>query len=64
MAKKRSRSKADDTPLRIIPLGGLDGIGKNMTVIEYGVDMILDDAGLMCPDDNHPGVDLLLPDYT
>ncbi len=50
--------------MRIIPLGGLDGIGKNMTVIEYGDDMILDDAGLMFPDDNHPGVDLLLPDYT
>ena len=52
------------TPLRVIPLGGLDGIGKNMTVIEYGDDMILDDAGLMFPDDNHPGIDLLLPDYT
>ena len=54
----------DAQPLRIIPLGGLDGIGKNMTVIECGDDMILDDAGLMFPDDNHPGVDLILPDYT
>ncbi len=51
-------------PLRIIPLGGLDGIGKNMTVFEYGDDMILDDAGLMFPDDSHPGIDMLLPDYT
>ncbi|MBR2834466.1 MAG: ribonuclease J [Coriobacteriales bacterium] len=56
--------KSQKPPLKIIPLGGLDGIGKNMTVIEYGDDMILDDAGLMFPDDNHPGVDLLLPDYT
>lgn len=64
MARKRSNSASKETPLRIIPLGGLDGIGKNMTVIEYGDDMILDDAGLMFPDDNHPGVDLLLPDYT
>lgn len=56
--------KDNDEPLRIIPLGGLDGIGKNMTVIECGDDMIVDDAGLMFPDDNHPGVDLLLPDYT
>ena len=64
MAKRRNHSKSNDIPLRIIPLGGLDGIGKNMTVIEYGDDMILDDAGLMFPDDNHPGVDLLLPDYT
>ncbi len=64
MAKKRSGSSGKGTPLRIIPLGGLDGIGKNMTVIEYGDDMIIVDAGLMFPDDNHPGVDLLLPDYT
>ncbi len=50
--------------LRIIPLGGLDGIGKNMTVFEYGEDMVLVDAGLMFPDDEQPGVDLVLPDYT
>jgi len=49
--------------LRVIPLGGLDGIGKNMTVIEYGNDMLVIDAGLMFPDDDTPGVDLLLPDY-
>jgi len=52
------------TPLRIIPLGGLDGIGKNMTVFEYGDDMILVDAGLMFPDDEQLGIDLVLPDYT
>ncbi|PKQ17324.1 MAG: RNase J family beta-CASP ribonuclease [Actinobacteria bacterium HGW-Actinobacteria-7] len=50
--------------LRVIPLGGLDGIGKNMTVIEYGNDMIMVDAGIMFPDDDHPGVDLILPDYS
>ena len=52
------------TPLRIIPLGGLDGIGKNMTAFEYGNDMVLVDAGLMFPDDEQPGIDLVLPDYT
>ncbi|WP_077597914.1 ribonuclease J [Olsenella urininfantis] len=57
MAKKQ-------TPLRIIPLGGLDGIGKNMTAFEYGNDMVLVDAGLMFPDDEQPGVDLILPDYS
>jgi ribonuclease J len=51
-------------PLRIIPLGGLDGIGKNMTVFECGDDMVLVDAGLMFPDDSQPGIDLVLPDYT
>ncbi len=50
--------------LKIIPLGGLDAIGKNMTVFECKGDLIVDDAGLMFPDDNHPGVDLILPDYT
>ena len=50
--------------LRIIPLGGLDGIGKNMTAFECGDDMILIDAGLMFPDDDQPGIDLVLPDYT
>jgi len=57
MAKKQP-------PLKIIPLGGLDGIGKNMTVFEYGNDMFLLDAGLMFPDDEQPGIDLVLPDYT
>ena len=57
MAKK-------NPPLRIIPLGGLDGIGKNMTVVECGQDMVLIDAGLMFPDDSQPGIDLVLPDYT
>ncbi|AJC11965.1 beta-lactamase [Berryella intestinalis] len=50
--------------MKIIPLGGLDAIGKNMTVFECDGDMILDDAGLMFPDDDHPGIDLILPDYT
>ena len=50
--------------LKIIPLGGLDGIGKNMTAFECGNDMILVDAGLMFPDDDQPGIDLVLPDYT
>ena len=57
MAKKQ-------TALKVIPLGGLDGIGKNMTVLEYGNNMVLIDAGLMFPDDEQLGIDLVLPDYT
>lgn len=53
-----------DTALKIIPLGGLDGIGKNMTAFEYGDDMVVVDAGLMFPEDDQPGIDLILPDYT
>ena len=59
-----SPKKDGSATLKIIPLGGLDAIGKNMTAFECKDDMILDDAGLMFPDDNHPGVDLILPDYT
>jgi ribonuclease J len=55
---------ANNPTLKIIPLGGLDGIGKNMTAFECGDDMVLVDAGLMFPDDNQPGIDLVLPDYT
>ncbi|MFR0868617.1 MAG: ribonuclease J [Adlercreutzia sp.] len=65
--KPRRGSKAGKDPnakLKIIPLGGLDAIGKNMTVFECKNDMVLDDAGLMFPDDDHPGIDLILPDYT
>ena len=57
-------ARKQQTPLRVIPLGGLDGIGKNMTAFEYGNDMVLIDAGLMFPDDEQPGIDLVLPDYT
>ena len=57
-------TKRKTAPLKVIPLGGLDGIGKNMTVIECGPDMMLVDAGLMFPDDSQPGIDLVLPDYT
>jgi ribonuclease J len=50
--------------LRIVPLGGLGEIGKNMTVYELGDDVIVVDAGLAFPRDEHLGVDLVLPDFS
>ncbi len=50
--------------LKIIPLGGLDEIGKNMTVLEYGKDMIVVDCGVGFPDEDMYGVDLVIPDFT
>ena len=50
--------------LKIIPLGGLDEIGKNCTVLEYGKDMIVVDCGVGFPDEDMYGVDLVIPDFT
>ena len=50
--------------LKIIPLGGLDEIGKNITVFEYGNEIVLVDCGLEFPEDDMLGVDLVIPDIT
>ena len=50
--------------LKIIPLGGLDEIGKNITVLEYGRDMIIVDCGVGFPDEDMYGVDLVIPDFS
>ena len=50
--------------LKIIPLGGLDEIGKNITALEYGKDMIVVDCGVGFPDEDMYGVDLVIPDFS
>lgn len=59
--KESSYKKA---PLKVIPLGGLDEIGKNCTIYEYENQMIVVDCGLSFPDDDMPGVDIVIPDVT
>ena len=50
--------------LKIIPLGGLDEIGKNLTALEYGNEIIMVDCGMAFPDDDMPGVDMVINDIT
>lgn len=50
--------------LRIVPLGGLGEIGKNMTAIEFGEQIILIDAGIMFPENDMLGIDTIIPDYS
>lgn len=58
MAKKKT------SKLRLIPLGGLGEVGKNMLVVEHGRDILVIDAGLMFPEEEMLGIDLVLPDYS
>ncbi len=62
--KKKSVRDKKKLPLKVMCLGGLEEIGKNMTVLEYGEDIIVIDCGMGFPDDDMPGVDLVIPDVS
>ena len=49
--------------VRVIPLGGLGEVGRNMTVIEHAGRLLIVDCGVLFPEDHHPGIDLILPDF-
>ena len=50
--------------MRIVPLGGLGEIGRNMNVVEYNGHILLIDCGVLFPEEEQPGVDLILPDFS
>lgn len=61
---RRYGGKQGLKPLKIIPLGGLGEIGKNITLYEYDGDMFLVDCGMSFPDEETPGIDIVIPDFT
>lgn len=62
--KKTPVEIGDKSRIKIIPLGGLNEIGKNLTVVQCGDDMVIIDCGLAFPDSDAPGVDIIIPDFT
>ena len=64
MEKKQKRKVEKGNKLKVMCLGGLAEIGKNMTVLEYGDDIVVIDCGMGFPDDDMPGVDLVIPDIS
>ena len=61
---RRKTPPKDISPIRIIPLGGLGEIGKNITLYEFSGDMIIVDCGMSFPDEEMPGIDAVIPDFT
>ncbi|MCQ2454813.1 MAG: ribonuclease J [Clostridia bacterium] len=61
---EQKSKKNPSKPIKIIPLGGLDEIGKNITLYEYDGDMMLVDCGMSFPDEETPGIDIVIPDFS
>ena len=59
-----SEKQAKEEKVYIIPLGGMEEVGKNMTAFQYKDEIVIVDAGLTFPEDEHLGIDVIIPDFT
>lgn len=62
--KTKTKKKVNAQPIKIAFLGGLNEVGKNITLFQYKEDILLVDSGLAFPDEDMPGIDLVIPDFT
>ena len=62
--QQKPNRKKPTGKIKIIPLGGMGEIGKNMTVLEYDGEMLVIDCGSSFPDESMPGIELVIPDFT
>ena len=61
---KQNTNKKESQGLKVIPIGGLNGIGKNMTLLEYQDQILVIDCGMTFPEDEMYGIDIVLPDFS
>ncbi len=61
---KQNTNKKESQGVRVIPIGGLNGIGKNMTLLEYQDQILIIDCGMTFPEDEMYGIDIVLPDFS